>query len=641
MMERRLSVGAQHNQENSNVGHFHGTAAQLGLESLGTLQRGLAELLDITESLQFKPLGSERYPFPLSMAVYEEMPQPKTVRVDAQRRMHSDPLASLELALVLLELYESNQPGTKECVANDLDLLTECFRSKRLNGWIAVLGDVNREDLEREIKARWQFKFISGDGRTGGLYVLLNMLCRYGFVYGRIVGGDSHAMGHFIEDFTPGLLVCSGRMTDLELSLSLAAMKLGVPAIVPPDYPFTLGRRIPAESVEEIAEAVVDFPNIRRLLNIPGIPALPEYLDAQYAGEKFEPTMVWGQTPESFYLVRKGEVTSSGVEVVGNPAEALGVILTVAGEPLDAFDRGYIESRAAATLNMIHGVRARLEQGKLVLELAEAIQLSGRRLGQTLIGAIGHEFPKLDKVRAQVIFDSGELTKLAEQVRTEQGERQKMVESASEETIDDFVTCVGCSPFAPAHVCVQTPQRPPPRGRPLEMIKTGALYGYDDMSNIHHRALHSGLNSFGVCSKGKCIDPAGGEWSGANEAVIRLTDGRTRRVQLHSLDEAPHTGCGCFGLVMFKTDEPRTGIGVMARGYKGPAPDGRSWEDLHYALAGKQTPGIAGASAGYLFSPKFLSAHGGWKSVAWVSPKIAALMGQRLPKGVEIGPEVG
>ena len=50
--------------------------------------------------------------------------------------------------------------------------------------------------------------------------------------------------------------------------------------------------------------------------------------------------------------------------------------------------------------------------------------------------------------------------------------------------------------------------------------------------------------------------------------------------------------------------------------------------------------GVGGGSGGYLFSPKFLSAHGGWKSVVWVSPHIAKLMSKRLPGGVEIGLEV-
>ena len=33
--------------------------------------------------------------------------------------------------------------------------------------------------------------------------------------------------------------------------------------------------------------------------------------------------------------------------------------------------------------------------------------------------------------------------------------------------------------------------------------------------------------------------------------------------------------------------------------------------------------------------------HGGWSSVVWVTPKIAAAAGDALPKGVEVGPEDG
>jgi hypothetical protein len=52
-------------------------------------------------------------------------------------------------------------------------------------------------------------------------------------------------------------------MDELELTLSLAAMKLGVPAVVPLDYPFPLGRQARAGSLEEVVEALPVFPNIR------------------------------------------------------------------------------------------------------------------------------------------------------------------------------------------------------------------------------------------------------------------------------------------------------------------------------------------------------------------------------------------
>jgi acetyl-CoA decarbonylase/synthase complex subunit beta len=189
-------------------------------------------------------------------------------------------------------------------------------------------------------------------------------------------------------------------------------------------------------------------------------------------------------------------------------------------------------------------------------------------------------------------------------------------------------------------VCVLTPERPPQCGRPLAAIKTGALYGYDDMSNIHHSKLHRQVNSFQVMDKGRCLDPVRGEWEGVNAAASQLSHGRTTRVQLHCLDQFPHTGCGCFRMIMFTTDTPRDGIGIMAAGYEGHAPDGRGWPDLHYSLAGKQTPGVAGAAPNYLRSGKFLQAHGGWDAVVWVSPKIAAVMGDDLPDHVDVGPEI-
>jgi hypothetical protein len=55
-----------------------------------------------------------------------------------------------------------------------------------------------------------------------GAYVLLNLLARYAFVYGRVPAGDSHLLTHFIEDFTSGVLICGGKLAPVELLLSLA-----------------------------------------------------------------------------------------------------------------------------------------------------------------------------------------------------------------------------------------------------------------------------------------------------------------------------------------------------------------------------------------------------------------------------------
>lgn len=614
--------------------HNHEGNACLSPDARASLQQGFRDLLRLTEGLAFQPLVSARYPLPLALAVYGEIPDPERVRGEVAARLAEEPLGLLETSLVLFELVACNDTGTAAIVPDDGAFLSQAFASKRLNGWVSFLGDADPSETEAALRDRWQFRFIGGGTGLAGAYTLLNMLARYAFVYGRVPLGDSHLLSHFIEDFTSGLLVCRGRLSPLELLLSFAAMRIGVPAITPPDYPFRLGRQARADSLPEIAEAVTEFSSIRRLLEHPDIPPLPDYLDPAPPAAHFEAAATWGGTPESFYLLQKGHVDSTGVEVIGSPTGPMGVLLTADAEPMDAFDRRYIEARAALVLARMPGVSAQRTSGRLTLRIAPQTDLPPERIGECLIAAIRNEFPKISRLRAQVIFDRDRLEAMAAAIAAERARRTLEIESATEASVPEFITCVGCSAFAPDHVCIVTPERRPQCGRAYEFIKTGAHYGYDDMTNIHHRQLHCGMNSFGTCSKGELLDAAAGEWSGVNQAAAYLTGGRITRVQLHALDPAPHTGCGCFQTILFKTDRPKPGVGIMERGYKGQAPDGRTWRDLHYALGGKQAPGFTGAAISYLRSPRFLAAHGGWESVVWASPKIAAVAGKRLAPDV-------
>jgi len=75
--------------------------------------------------------------------------------------------------------------------------------------------------------------------------------------------------------------------------------------------------------------------------------------------------------------------------------------------------------------------------------------------------AVQREWPRLTKVRAQVIFDTNTLASLVSIVRREKATRQQEIDETTEDSMDRMYTCVGCSPFAPDHMCVVTPQRPP------------------------------------------------------------------------------------------------------------------------------------------------------------------------------------
>lgn len=626
--------------------HSHGAGIRLSDTQMRILSQGFDGLRGLCDGIeQAAPMPSERYPTPVATAVCGSATSVAGILAALEERI-DDPVSVLELGLALVEAYETHQGDSAGFFPEDMPFVGQVFSSKRCNGWCHVLGGTQeaRDRVVDAIRARWAFAFFDGPSpyRATGVYVLLERLVRYAFVYGRCTPGDPHEMSHFIEDHTPGVLVCLPGMDSVELTLSLAMMKMGVPAVVPEDYPFSLGRSLRVSDDDEIAEAVVGFANIRRLLDHPDVPGYPSYCLEHRPDEAVSPVHTLGDTPESFYLLRKAEEDRNGVVVTGELPHGgptgLGVLVEIPAEPMDAFDCDYIERSIVRELWRLPGHKTEYRDGKLVVGLGAGVRFEPERLGAVICAAVKSGYPRVSSVHVTVcVGDAVSASVWATRAVEDRAARLENMRATTEESMPCFYGCVGCSPFAPDHVCVLTVDRSPQCGRPYGMIKTGAHYGYDDMSFIHHSRLHRDINSFFTVDKGDCLDPQTGEWRGVNEHAARMTEGRTTRIQLHSLKDAPTTGCGCFNYILFETDLPSPGIGIMHRNFGGAAPDGRRWSDLHYALAGKQSPGISGCAAGYFSSPRFLQADGGWARVVWVSDKVAALAKARLPHSAEIG----
>jgi acetyl-CoA decarbonylase/synthase complex subunit beta len=170
-------------------------------------------------------------------------------------------------------------------------------------------------------------------------------------------------------------------------------------------------------------------------------------------------------------------------------------------------------------------------------------------------------------------------------------------------------------------------------GRSRNEIKAGAIWGAD--YRPWTRRSVGGARLQHVVEKGEAIDEAAGEWAGLNAAVSELTGGVVERVRIHSVREAPHTSCGCFGALAFKIPGV-DGIGVMHRGYKGVAPGELTWYMLANRAGGKQTDGVTGINLGYLRSPKAFAGEGGLAAVKWATTKAYGFIEPSLPAGVRV-----
>jgi len=188
-----------------------------------------------------------------------------------------------------------------------------------------------------------------------------------------------------------------------------------------------------------------------------------------------------------------------------------------------------------------------------------------------------------------------------------------------DEDVDEFYQCTLCQSFAPTNVCVVSPDR---------IALCGAMSWFD--SRAAARVDPEGPNA--PIPKGECIDPIGGEYTGVNEAAVRLSGGEYDSIKLHSFLEKPHTSCGCFEVAGFYIPEV-DGIGWIHRGSKvSETPIGLPFSTIAGSVGGgKQVRGFLGIGVQYFYSSKFIQYDGGWRRVVWMASDLKDRVSDAIP----------
>jgi len=613
---------------------------------------GYLRLLDSLPREASAFTGSQ-YDRPASWGYFGKALTIEQIREKALERLEDHPARQCEIAMVMAEVIESVQPDRDRFFQSDAKTRALVFRgAKWAAGWVFLLGKDDSSDLAQEFREREFLVFSQNAANSDGAIDLgpretaavyfLQLMVRYAMIWGRIAPGDDHEMGHYLETDLPGLVVAAGPLNDVEELLLLALMKMGAPAVVPLEYPFPHGRQVRVSRPEDIPEAAVKFPNLR-VKEIAGKRVtLADECDPIYAREEFEPAREIGGG-RSFFLLRPIDDSEAHASESQEPpleeVQELGIVTTVGDERMTVPLSEYLEEFALRSLNFMKGVAAdRDDSGSLRIRIAPgtAPTLSGFR--EAIRSGLEYHFPYLEDVNVAIVTFQEGLSVLAEKARGFREERRKAIEAESDETAEYFHYCIECQPFAREHVCIITPDRPPMCGRNRYQVMAAALFGASWHPYKRREVLDGALR--GRLPVEAPLDPEKGEYANVNRLVEQLSGGKVKRVQLHSLREYPHTSCGCFGYLAFWMDDPE-GIGVMERGYKGEAPGGITWDTLANRAGGKQCAGIAGVSAAYLRSPRFLAGDGGVGAIRWVSPKAYDILKDRLPQQarVHVGPE--
>jgi acetyl-CoA synthase len=200
-------------------------------------------------------------------------------------------------------------------------------------------------------------------------------------------------------------------------------------------------------------------------------------------------------------------------------------------------------------------------------------------------------------------------------------ERNRRLESMTDESVETFYSCLLCQSFAPNHVCVVTPERLGLCGA-YNWLDARAAYEIDD----------TGPNQ--PVKKGTCLDPVKGTWTGVDEYVFQNSHKSVDSVCAYSIMDRPMTSCGCFEVICAYVPECN-GIMAVNREYTGDTPAGMTFSTLAGSVGGgQQTPGFMGCGKVFLTSRKFLFAEGGHRRLIWMTRNLKEALADDLKRRV-------
>jgi hypothetical protein len=389
--------------------------------------------------------------------------------------------------LLAAEICESVMEDREKYFLTDAKVQSYVFSGAKWQaGWVLVLGG-EQEKLIRKLKDRGFMVFTDqpgiedthdiGQRPTSPIY-FLQLMVRYGLVWGRIKPGDDHEMGHFLEKDMPGLIIINEELEPLKYLIALGLMKLGAPAVVPSAFPFPYGNRVVADSVDDIVEKGSRFPNLRVQYYKDEVISLPVFCDPATAKEKFTPALKLGGDKDSFLCVKPARETGARIDVQGEPEKKIGIQVSIRESEFTDDVARTVERVALKALNYPRGVRAHDNDDILSVDFKEKSLADGNKLGDAVYWGIRLQYPRIEKISVIVIFDEKILGTESKKVQEYKQKRRAFIKSMTRENTDEFIACTECRPFSLEHTCIIVPDRLPMcASRTYHTAKAVALFG--------------------------------------------------------------------------------------------------------------------------------------------------------------------
>ncbi|SHH24956.1 acetyl-CoA decarbonylase/synthase complex subunit alpha/beta [Tepidibacter thalassicus] len=518
----------------------------------------------------------------------------------------------------------------------DSEIAAKIIKDYQSKGLLTFLvGKVIDQAIEADVKMGLDLRVIPLGYDVTAVIHVVSVAVRAALIFGALEPGDLEGLLDYTLNRVPAFVNAFGPLSELVVSAGAGAIALGFPVITDQDVFEVPTRLLTQKDYDKFVATSLEARGIK--IKITEIP-IPVAFAAAFEGERIRKGDMFvefgGGKTESWELVMKreiSEVEDHKIEIIGPDIDTitevpgrlpLAVLVEVAGKNMQEDFEPVLERRIHYFMNYIEGVMHVGQRDITWIRIGKEAYEKGFRLnhiGEVLYAKMMDEFDSVvDKCQVTIITDPEKVSELRVKYATPRyNARDERLAALTDESVDTFYSCNLCQSFAPAHVCIVTPER---------LGLCGAVSWLDAKATKE-------LDPTGPCQpvpKEGVEDEVKGIWRAVNETVAQISQGAVERVTLYSIMEDPMTSCGCFECICGIMPEAN-GFVIVNREYGGITPLGMTFGELASMTGGGvQTPGFMGHGRQFISSKKFIAAEDGTRRIVWMPKELKDYVREKL-----------
>ena len=521
-------------------------------------------------------------------------------------------------------------PAPSDAEASDL------IRGYQERGiFVFLVGDIIDQAERMGIEMGFPVRVVGVGPDIWAVSHVVSFCVRAAMIFGAIEGGDWDGFMEYTYVRLHAFVNAFAPVTDRTLAFGAGAVAMGFPVITNDmNYIRPVPKTILLQpNTKDFIETSLEARDIHIKVTKIDIPvAYSTAFEGEIVRRPDTQVDINGAKVDCCELVRTVDVkdiNDHSIELFGPDIDEVGVgatmnmciVVEVGGKNLSSDFESVFERKIHAYINCASGIMHTGQRDMIRVRVSRDDFDAGFRikhLGEILYAKIkGDHDTIIEKCQVKIYTDPAQCKEVRAEANKVFNQRDERLGSLTDETVENFYTCILCQSFSPSHVCIITPER---------LGLCGAVSWLDAKASNE-------LDPNGPCqivSHQKVINEVLGTYEDVNDAVRKYSNGALEQVSLCSILEDPMTSCGCFECIC--GIEPMTsGFVITTRDHAGMTPLGMTFSEMASMTGGGvQTPGYMGHGKHFISSKKFLKAEGGVARVVWMPASLKDFLRERL-----------